>query len=159
MQSQTQSQQALTGTLMVLISSIAFSSKAIMVKLAYVYHIDAASLIALRMAFSIPFFVGLALWMRSSKTSTKLNREDVKMLIFLGAVAGYGSMWLNFAGLQYVTAGLERVILFLYPTLVVLLSAILHQHKITKHEKLALIASYAGVILVVARPFHARCGG
>ncbi|MDX1915569.1 MAG: DMT family transporter [Methylophilus sp.] len=149
MQSHIQARQVLIGTLMVLVSSIAFSSKAILVKLAYVYHIDAASLIALRMAFSIPFFIGLMLWLRYSSVSTKLSRDDVVMLIFLGAVAGYGSMWLNFAGLQYVTAGLERVILFLYPTLVVLLSVVLHQHRITKYEVFALIASYAGVILVV----------
>jgi len=142
-------QHKFMGTLMVFISSIAFSSKAIMVKLAYEYPIDAASLIALRMAFSIPFFIGLVLWIRYTKKIAKLSRHDVYMLLFLGVVAGYGSMWLNFAGLAYVTAGLERVILFLYPTLVVLLSTILHQHKITKHEVIALVLSYAGVILVV----------
>ncbi|HAJ72150.1 MAG TPA: EamA family transporter [Methylophilaceae bacterium] len=149
MQNHIQARHAFAGTLMVLVSSVAFSSKAILVKLAYAYHIDAASLIALRMAFSIPFFIGLMLWLRYTSVSTKLSRDDVIMLVFLGAVAGYGSMWLNFAGLQYVTAGLERVILFLYPTLVVLLSVVLHQHRITKYEVIALIASYAGVILVV----------
>jgi drug/metabolite transporter (DMT)-like permease len=149
MQSQIHARQALIGTLMVFVSSIAFSSKAIMVKLAYEYSVNAATLIALRMAFSIPFFIGLILWVRYTRAITKLSRDDVYRLLFIGVVTGYGSMWFNFAGLQYVTAGLERVILFLYPTLVILLSTLLHQHKITKHELFALVASYAGVILVV----------
>jgi drug/metabolite transporter (DMT)-like permease len=149
MQSQIHARQALIGTLMVLVSSVAFSSKAIMVKLAYDYSVNAATLIALRMAFSIPFFMALVVWMRYTNVNIKLSRDDVFRMIFLGVVTGYGSMWFNFAGLQYVTAGLERVILFLYPTMVVLLSTMLHQHKITKHEVFALVASYAGVILVV----------
>lgn len=137
------------GILMVLVASIAFSTKAIMVKLAYIYPVNAATLIALRMLFSIPFFMGLILWMRYRQMNTKLSREDKVQLIFIGVVTGYGSMWLNFAGLQYVTAGLERIILFLYPTLVLLLNTVLHQHKMTKHEGFALITSYAGVFLVV----------
>ncbi|MGZ8271020.1 MAG: DMT family transporter, partial [Methylophilus sp.] len=149
MQSQIHARQALIGTLMVLVSSVAFSSKAIMVKLAYDYSVNAATLIALRMAFSIPFFLALVVWMRYTNVNIKLSRDDVFRMIFLGVVTGYGSMWFNFAGLQYVTAGLERVILFLYPTMVVLLNTMLHQHKVTKHEVFALVASYAGVILVV----------
>jgi drug/metabolite transporter (DMT)-like permease len=149
MQTQTHIKQSYIGILMVLVASIAFSSKAIMVKLAYVYSVNAATLIALRMLFSIPFLVGLILWMRYHNRSTKLSRADMRQLILIGVVTGYGSMWLNFAGLQYVSAGLERIILFLYPTLVVLLNTILHQHKMTKHEIFALIASYAGVFLVV----------
>lgn len=149
MQSKIHSRRVLAGTLMVLVASIAFSSKAIMVKLAYAYPVNAATLIALRMLFSIPFFIGLVLWVRHTKVSIKLSRTDVAQLIFIGVVTGYGSMWLNFAGLTYITAGLERIILFLYPTLVVLLNAILHQHKITKVEVLALVLSYAGVFLVV----------
>lgn len=146
---QSEIRQTYIGILMVLVASIAFSSKAIMVKLAYVYPVNAATLIVLRMLFSIPFFMGLILWMRYRQMNTKLSREDKVQLIFIGVVTGYGSMWLNFAGLQYVSAGLERIILFLYPTLVVLLNTVLHQHKMTKHEVFALIASYAGVFLVV----------
>lgn len=149
MQSQKHSRQALAGILMVLVSSIAFSSKAIFVKLAYVYPVNASTLIFLRMVFSIPFFIGLIYWIRHAKVNIKLSRADMLQLIFIGVVTGYGSMWLNFSGLTYVTAGLERVILFLYPTIVILLSTMLHQHKITKHEILALVLSYAGVFLVV----------
>lgn len=134
---------------MVLVASIAFSSKAIMVKLAYVYPVNAATLIALRMLFSIPFFMALIIWIKHSKKTLKLTLNDVGMMVFIGVVTGYGSMWLNFAGLSYVTAGLERVILFLYPTIVILLNTMLHKHQITKHEIVALVLSYAGVFLVV----------
>jgi drug/metabolite transporter (DMT)-like permease len=75
--------------------------------------------------------------------------NDIGTMLFIGVVTGYGSMWLNFAGLTYVTAGLERVILFLYPTIVILLNSMLHKHQITKHEIVALILSYVGVLLVV----------
>jgi len=150
MQSQIQSRQAFIGILMVLVASVAFSSKAIMVKLAYVYPVNASTLIALRMLFSIPFFMGLILWVNYKNRSVKINFADIRKLILIGVVTGYGSMWLNFAGLTYVTAGLERVILFLYPTIVVLLNTALHQHKITKYEIVALLLSYAGVFLVVS---------
>lgn len=149
MESSTQTNRTLAGIVMVLVASVAFSSKAIMVKLAYVYPVNAATLIALRMLFSIPFFMGLIIWMRHSKRTLRLSLNDVGLLIFIGVVTGYGSMWLNFAGLSYVTAGLERVILFLYPTIVVLLNCVLHQHQITKHEIVALMLSYIGVFLVV----------
>ncbi|MFV1921939.1 MAG: DMT family transporter [Methylotenera sp.] len=149
MKSSIQTNRTLAGIFMVLVASVAFSSKAIMVKLAYVYPVNAATLIALRMLFSIPFFMGLIIWMRHSKRTLKLSLNDVGLMMFIGVVTGYGSMWLNFAGLSYVTAGLERVILFLYPTIVILLNCMLHRHQITKHEIVALILSYVGVFLVV----------
>ncbi len=138
-----------SGALLVLLSSIAFSSKAIMVKLAYVYHIDAATLIALRMAFAIPFFVGLGWWAMRDGAALRMTARDWLTLAVLAVIGGYGSMWLNFEGLRYVSAGLERVILFLYPTLVVAMSALFLQHTITRREWFAMLTGYAGVVLVV----------
>jgi len=137
------------GAMLVLLSSIAFSSKAIMVKLAYVYHIDAATLIALRMAFAIPFFAGLGWWAMRQGMPVSMTGKDWTTLVLLAVVGGYGSMWLNFEGLRYVSAGLERVILFLYPTLVVAMSAIFLKHQITRREWFAMVTSYAGVVMVV----------
>lgn len=137
------------GAMLVLLSSIFASSKAIMAKLAYVYHIDTASLIALRMAFAMPFLVGLGWWAIRQKPPGTMTAKDWVFLVILATVGGYGSMWLNFEGLHYVSAGLERVILFLYPTLVVVMSAVFFKHHITRREWLAMITSYAGVILVV----------
>ncbi|WP_029147410.1 DMT family transporter [Methylophilus sp. 5] len=137
------------GAMLVLLSSVAFSSKAIMVKLAYVYHIDAETLIALRMAFAIPFFAGLGWWAMRQGVPMAMTGKDWVTLLLLAVVGGYGSMWLNFEGLRYVSAGLERVILFLYPTLVVAMSAVFLKHQISRREWFAMVTSYAGVVLVV----------
>lgn len=137
------------GAMLVLLSSIFASSKAIMVKLAYVYQIDATSLITLRMAFSLPFFIGLGWWAIRQQSTVTITGKDWGFLIILAVAGGYGSMWLNFEGLHYVSAGLERVILFLYPTLVVVMSAVFLKHHITRREWVAIIASYAGAVLVV----------
>nr|MBA3696867.1 EamA family transporter [Methylotenera sp.] len=117
---------ALVGSLMVLAAAVTVSSKAIIVKLAYVYPVDAATLIVLRMAFSAPFFIALAIWAYVSSNTPTITRNDAWKIGILGVVGGYCPMWLDFAGLAYVTAGLERIILFLYPTIVVLLSAVLY---------------------------------
>lgn len=151
-------QKTIIGIAMVLVSSIAFSSKAIMVKLAYAYPVDAAMLIALRMAFSVPFFVGLIVWLRMKKITKPLLAKEIALLLFIGVVTGYGSMWLNFEGLKTVSAGLERVILFLYPTIVILLNALIHKHKVTRYEVTALLASYAGVLLVVGHDIQSATG-
>lgn len=127
------------GAMLVLLSSVAFSSKAIMVKLAYVYHIDAATLIALRMLFAIPFFAGLGWWAMRQGMPVTMTGKDWMTLALLAVVGGYGSMWLNFEGLRYVSAGLERVILFLYPTLVVVMSAVFLKHQITRREWFAMV--------------------
>lgn len=137
------------GAMLVLLSSVAFSSKAIMVKLAYAYHVDAATLIALRMAFAIPFFAALGWWAMRQGAPVHMRRQDWLTLVLLAVVGGYGSMWLNFEGLRYVSAGLERVILFLYPTLVVAMSAVFLKHHISRREWFAMLTSYAGVVLVV----------
>lgn len=149
MHSQTQhiSKNACIGILMVLAAAVTVSSKAIMVKLAYVYAVDASTLIALRMAFSAPFFISLALWAQTS--ASKLTSRDGWMIAVLGVLGGYGPMLLDFAGLVYVTAGLERVILYVYPTVVVILSAMLFKHRIANCMWFALLATYAGVGLVV----------
>lgn len=151
MQSQTQqaSKNALIGAFMVLAAAVTVSSKAIMVKLAYVYPVDASTLIALRMAFSAPFFIALAFWANASATTPKITSRDAWMIALLGVIGGYGPMLLDFAGLVYVTASLERIILYVYPTIVVLLSAMLFRHRIGKRVYFALLATYAGVALAV----------
>ena len=120
-----------------------------MVKLAYVYHVDVETLLVLRMGFSAPLFLALGIWSLGRESAPALSGRDIRLLVILGVLGGYLPMWLNFAGLSYVSAGLERVILFLYPTMVVLISAMLYQHKITWVEVFSLLTSYAGVSLAV----------
>jgi drug/metabolite transporter (DMT)-like permease len=134
------------GTLLVLLAAIGFSAKAVIIKIAYTYTVDAGTLLALRMLFSAPFFVLMALWSRRS--GEPLSLEDWKWVGLFGFTGYYLASYLDFLGLVYVTASLERLILFLYPTIVVLLSAWLLKTPIRRHDVAALALSYAGIALV-----------
>ncbi len=136
--------------------SVLFSAKAIVVKLAYRYGVDAATLIALRMAFAVPFFIAALVW--SSRGAQKLTRNDHLRLITIGVIGYYASSYLDFLGLQYVTAALERLILYLTPTLVVLMSAIALKKRIGRYEWAALGIAYAGIMLVFLHDIGAQGG-
>lgn len=138
----------LAGVGLVLAAAIGFSAKAVLVKLAYRYRVDAPTLLALRMMLSAPAFLAAALWGRSTRETTPLERRDWVQIGALGVVGFYLASILDFLGLEHITAGLERLILFLYPTLVVLLSALLFRRPLRGREILALLLSYAGIGVV-----------
>jgi len=145
-----QTTQSFIGAAFVLLSAVAFSSKAVMVKLAYAYDVDVETLLLLRMAFSAPFYLGIAVWLFFAGKVDHLERRDLLALVLLGAVGGYLPMWLDFAGLAYVSAGLERIILFVYPTMVVLISAVVFGRTIGRQEVVALMLSYVGVAVAAS---------
>jgi len=145
--------QALFGYLFVLLGAFGFSAKAVLVKLAYSYshQLDAITLMVLRMAISLPFFLAVALWSANDSTAEdaqRLNKQDWLMIFGLGLLGYYIASFLDFAGLQYISAGLERLIIFLYPTFVVLFTAVLQRKAINRYQALALALSYAGMVLV-----------
>ncbi|MGZ5076473.1 MAG: DMT family transporter [Methylobacter sp.] len=147
--------QAVFGYLFVLLGAFGFSAKAVLVKLAYSYspQLDVITLMGLRMAISLPFFLVVALWSANDSTTNdaqRLSRGDWLMIFGLGLLGYYIASFLDFAGLQYISAGLERLILFLYPTFVVLFTAVGQRKAINRHQALALVLSYAGMILVFA---------
>ena len=126
--------------------SIAFSGKAIIVKLAYRYGVDAVTLIMLRMLFALPFFTVMAWW--ASRGKPPLTRHDWLGVLGLGFTGYYLASFLDFAGLAYISASLERLILYLNPTLVVLLGLGLYKRRITGWQLLGMGISYCGVALV-----------
>jgi drug/metabolite transporter (DMT)-like permease len=126
--------------------SIAFSGKAIIVKLAYRYGVDAVTLITYRMVFALPLFALLAGWAGRGKPA--LTRRDWLVVSGLGFSGYYLASFLDFAGLAYITASLERLILYLNPTLVLALGALLLKRKVTRRQMVALAVSYSGVLLV-----------
>lgn len=149
MQSSVQSiqrRQFAAGLTLAIIGSVLFSAKAVIVKLAYRYGVDAATLLALRMAFSLPFFIVALAW--SSHGAQPLLRTDHMRLIFIGLLGYYAASYLDFLGLQYVTAALERLILYLSPTLVVVLSALVLRVHFGRYEWGALALCYGGIVLV-----------
>ncbi|QMU29619.1 DMT family transporter [Adhaeribacter radiodurans] len=140
----------LVGALIVLFAAVCFSSKAVIVKLAYRYHIDSVSLLALRMVFSLPFFILIgALTRKKEVPDVPVKLQDYALLVFYGLMGYYLASLFDFLGLQYITAGLERLILFIYPTLVVVFSWIFLGKKITKYQYIALGLTYSGVLLVL----------
>ena len=129
-----------------LAGSIAFSGKAIIVKLGYRYGVDAVTLLMLRMLLALPFFLVLSWW--ASRDKAPLTRKQWWQVVFLGFTGYYLASFLDFAGLQYISASLERLILYLNPTIVLLLSRLVWGKKITRRQMAAFALSYAGVLLV-----------
>jgi drug/metabolite transporter (DMT)-like permease len=132
------------GVLLAFLASAAFSMKAIFVKLAYLYGVDAVLLLALRMGFSLPVLVAAA-WWSGRASAVALTCKDAGLLLFLGVVGYYFSSILDFWGLHYISAGLERLILFLYPTVVVVLSVVMFKQVISKRALAAMAISYIGI--------------
>jgi drug/metabolite transporter (DMT)-like permease len=141
---------ALTGLLLATAGAIAFSGKAIIVKLSYLYGVDAVTVIMYRMLFALPFFIAIGLWAERQAIAREnpLTRRDVIDIVGLGFVGYYLSSYLDFLGLQYITASLERLILYLNPTLVVLLGWAVYKKPIHPIRMLAMAISYSGVLLV-----------
>ena len=126
--------------------SIAFSGKAIIVKLAYRYGVDAVTLIMLRMLFALPFFAIMAYL--ASRGKPPLTRKDWLGVLGLGFTGYYLASFLDFAGLAYISASLERLILYLNPTLVMLLGLLIYKRRITRQQLFGMGISYCGVALV-----------
>jgi drug/metabolite transporter (DMT)-like permease len=136
----------LPGLLLAAGGAVAFSGKAIIVKLAYRYGVDAVTLIMYRMLFALPLFVLLAWW--AGRGQPALTRRDWVVVCGLGFSGYYLASFLDFLGLQYISASLERLILYLNPTLVLALGALLFKRRITGGQLGALAVSYVGVGLV-----------
>ncbi len=143
---QAQASQLTSGLLLAAAGSIAFSGKAIIVKLAYRHGVDAITLVMLRMLFAVPFFIAMAWWAGRGKPA--LTRADCLGVLGLGFSGYYLSSYLDFLGLQYISASFERLILYLNPTLVLILGWVLYKRKITYRQAVAMAVSYSGVMLV-----------
>jgi len=141
------------GIAMAMLGAVLFSAKAIVVKFTYRYGIDAVTLIAFRMLFAMPFFAAVA-WHQSRLAArgeiVVLTAKERLQVCVLGLLGYYLSSFLDFLGLRYITASLERLILFLSPSLVVLLSAFWFKRPIERRQWMAMVLSYAGVVLVFA---------
>jgi len=135
------------GVILVFVGAVAFAGKAVLVRYNYLhYQVDTISLLALRMLFSAPFYVGILVF-KNIKDTTKpmLSSKEWLTMVLIGIVGYYLAALFDFWGLNYVTASVERLILFLYPTIVVIVSAIFLKKKITRIQYLALVVTYLGV--------------
>ncbi|BAO81642.1 permease of the drug/metabolite transporter DMT superfamily [Serpentinimonas raichei] len=139
-----------SGLLLAVAGAVAFSGKAIIVKLAYRYGVDPVTLLMYRMLFALPLFLAMLWWAtyRSSKAVEPLQRRDWLAILGLGFCGYYLASFLDFLGLQYISASLGRLILYLNPTLVLLLGWLLLAQRVTPRQLGAMGLSYAGVLLV-----------
>jgi len=146
----TSKRSSLSGLLLAAAGAIAFSGKAIIVKLSYRYGVDAVTIIMLRMLFALPFFIALGIWSerRTQARENPLTIRDMVGIAALGVVGYYLSSYLDFLGLQYISASLERLILYLNPTLVVVLGWLIYKKPVQPIRMLAMVVSYSGVLLV-----------
>ncbi|WP_127996262.1 DMT family transporter [Piscinibacter defluvii] len=142
----------LPGLLLASLGAVAFSGKAIIVKLAYRHGVDAVTLIMFRMLFALPLFLALAWW--AGRGKPPLVRRDWLAVLGLGFTGYYLASFLDFAGLAYVSASFERLVLYLNPTLVLLLGWVLFGRRVGARQLLALAVSYAGVLLVFGHEFE-----
>lgn len=140
------------GVWLAILAALGFSLKAIFVKLAYAVPqavpVDAVTLLALRMVFALPVFAWVGF--RASRSMPPLTRRDWLLLTALGLLGYYGASILDFIGLRYITAGLERLILFTYPTLTVMIGVLCMGKSLSRREVAALLLSYAGIALAFA---------
>jgi drug/metabolite transporter (DMT)-like permease len=141
------------GLLLAIGGVLCFSLRPILIKLAYAWSQDPVTLLALRMAFAAPFFAGVSLWTRRRDALSPLSARDLWYVVLLGLLSYYAASFLDFLALQYISAGLGRLVLFLYPTIVVLLSAVFLARPMTGRELIALVLTYAGLALVLLHTF------
>jgi drug/metabolite transporter (DMT)-like permease len=164
-----QRRRFLTGIAFGALGSVLFSGKAIIIKLAYRHGVDAVTLIALRMLVALPFFAVVAYLQsqRSAQVSADASGSshasasgisnpgpwqhgDVWRILGLGLIGYYAASFFDFIGLQYISAALERVILYLNPTLVLLISMVMLGKRPSRRELIALAVAYAGMLVVFA---------
>ncbi len=138
---------SLFAAALIFTGAVLFSAKAIMVKLAYRFEIDSVSLLALRMLFALPFFLLIAFFnnRNSNKSDKPISNKDWFLIFLMGSAGYYLASLFDFIGLQYITASLERLVLFMYPTLVVLINALFFKKKIKKIHLIALLLTYIGI--------------
>ena len=146
------------GVVLAIAGTLVFSFRPILVKLIYVtYPASAVTVLFLRMAISLPFFLVVAWWLR--REEPRLTRRDWAGLVALGFIGYYAASFLDMLGLKYVGAGVGRLILYLYPTLVLLISFLFLHRKPTPRQLGALVITYAGVTLILASQAHGGAEG
>jgi drug/metabolite transporter (DMT)-like permease len=146
------------GIALAIIGTLVFSFRPILVKLIYVTEpVSAVTVLFLRMAISLPFFLAVAWWLRGAEP--RLTRRDWGAVALLGFIGYYAASFLDMLGLKYIGAGVGRLILYLYPTLVLLISFFFLHRKPTRRQLGALVITYAGVSLILASQAHGGAEG
>lgn len=138
------------GAIIGITGIVMFSAKAIMVKLGYRYDVDTVTLLLLRMVFALPFYLIISIRENSKADTKKLSKRDIWSVIGLGFIGYYLASYFDFFGLKFISASLERLILFVYPTLVIIITVIFLKKKATRIQVYAIIVTYLGIFVAFA---------
>jgi len=130
------------------VGAVLFSGKAVIIKYAYRYDVSPEALLALRMLLALPMFWCVYWFFSRNNKKSPLSKTDYLKLIGLGFIGYFFSSYLDFLGLQYISVGLERILLYLTPTIVILISYFFMQKRITRLQWYAMVIGYLGVMLV-----------
>ncbi|MEM8899855.1 MAG: DMT family transporter [Bacteroidota bacterium] len=144
----------LSGFGFALLGAVMFSSKAVFVKLAYQYEVDPISLLTLRMGFSLPFFLGTLFYQSMANEKLDFKWKDWMGFAAIAIMGYYLASLMDFTGIQYLSASLGRVILFIYPTFVILLSALFLKKRISPIQLAALAITYTGILIIFYEKLH-----
>ncbi len=144
------------GAAIVLIGAVMFAGKAVIVKWLYIHsNVDTVSLLSLRMLFSLPFYISILVWNKTrTEVANKLSQKEWFAMLGIGLVGYYLASLFDFWGLAYVSASIERLVLFIYPTLVVIISAVFFKKRIKKIQYIALIITYLGIVVAFIPDFQ-----
>lgn len=145
----TASRDVAIGVLCGVLAAAGFSLKAVLAKLVYRHHVDATTLLALRMGLSAPLYALIGL--RASRGAPELSRGDYARTAAIGIVGYFFASYFDFLGLEHISAGLERLVLYLYPTLVLVIGLVLYGKRIRMREIVAVLFAYAGLALALSR--------
>ncbi|MEN8805123.1 MAG: DMT family transporter [Wenyingzhuangia sp.] len=137
------------GIIIALLAVFLFSSKAIIVKLIYAFEVPTVHVLLMRMLFALPFYL-VILFAKRNEEKINLDKKHYVWLLFFGVIGYYIASFFDFYGLKFLSASLERIILFVYPTLVVLIGALFLKIKITKQQIIAIVVTYFGVFITFA---------
>jgi len=146
--------QFITGMVLALSGTLLFSTKSIFIKQAYDLGIDPVSLLFLRMSMSLPFYLIIYFFYQS--TAKPITTKEFGLVSITGCIGYYLASYLDLTGLLYISASFERIILYTFPTIVLLLSAVFFKHKINRFEIFALIVSYAGLLVIYFQDFSTQ---
>ena len=145
--SQSSSFHFLIGSIIAFVAATMFSSKAIFIKIGYDYPVGPVTLLALRMLISLPFFMAIAFLKRPKEPSARLRPKEFLPILLLGLAGYYLASLFDFIGLTYITASLERLLLFVYPTMVVIFDTLYSRKPIQREQVFALLLTYMGLVL------------
>ncbi|ARK13521.2 DMT family transporter [Fibrella sp. ES10-3-2-2] len=135
------------GAVCVFVAAFCFALKGVMIKLAYHYGVDALSLLTLRMLFALPFYAGTLFWLSQRLPPAPMTPKHWGLVAILGVTGYYAASYFNFLGLVYIDASLERILLFTYPTFVLLMNVFLLKNRVTMLQWMALALTYSGIML------------